>query len=95
MRKFAILAAAAALAIATGQAFAGENKHDGEFDLRRPTISIEAMKEKISALGYDVRRIKFDDGVFKVWIVERQSGGEVMAKFSTQTGELTKARLAR
>ncbi|MDT3685935.1 MAG: PepSY domain-containing protein [Pseudorhodoplanes sp.] len=94
MRKFAILAAAAALAIAAGQASAGEDKHAGESDLRRPAISIEAMKQKISALGYDVRRIKVDDGLFKVWLVERQFGGEVKAKFSAQSGELTKARLA-
>jgi hypothetical protein len=94
MRKIAIMAAAAALVITAGQALAGEDKHAGESDLRRPAISIEAMKEKISALGYDVRRIKVDDGVFKVWIVERQSGGKVKAKFSAQSGELTKARLA-
>lgn len=94
MRKIAILAAVTALAIAAGQAWAGEDKPAGESDLRRPAMSIEAMKQKISALGYDVRRIKADDGVFKVWIVERESRGEVKAKFSAQSGELIKARLA-
>ena len=94
MRKITILAAAAALAITAGQALAGEDKHAGESDLRRPAVSIEAMKQKISDLGYDVRRIKADDGVFKVWIVEREFGGEVKAKFSAQGGELIKARLA-
>lgn len=92
MQKIAILAAAATFAIATGQALASEDKH-AESDLRRPAISAEAMKQKISDLGYDVRRIKADDGVFKVWIVERESRGEVKAKFSAQSGDLIKARL--
>lgn len=89
MRKFAILAAVAALAIAAGQASAGEDRHAGE------SISVETMKQNISALGYDVRRIKAEDGIFKVWIVERESGGEVKAKFSAQSGDLIRARLAK
>ncbi len=59
----------------------------------RQAISIETMKQKIDALGYDVRRVKVHRGVFKARIVERQSGGVVEAIFDRTDGELVRARL--
>ena len=56
-------------------------------------VSISAMRQKIEALAYNVRRIKVDDGVFKAQIVERQSGGAVEAIFDLSTGELIRAKL--
>jgi hypothetical protein len=52
------------------------------------------MKQKIEALGYDIRRLKVDDGVFNAKIVDRQSGGIVKANFDHATGELVRAKLA-
>lgn len=52
------------------------------------------MRQKIEALGYNVHRLKVDDGVFKARIVERQSGGVVKATFDLGTGELVRAKLA-
>ena len=57
-------------------------------------VSIEAMRQKIETLGYEVRRLKVNDGVFKAQIVERQSGGAVRAIFDLATGELIRAKLA-
>ena len=51
------------------------------------------MRTKIGELGYDVRRLDTDDGCFKAYIVDRESGGAVKATFSATTGELVRARL--
>jgi hypothetical protein len=55
---------------------------------------IRAMKQKIDALGYDVRRLRIDDGVFKTLIVDRESGGAVKATFDRANGEFVRAKLA-
>jgi hypothetical protein len=88
MRKTAMIAMAAMFALASIQAWADDQSPQGQ------TISIDAMKQKIDDLGYEVRRLKIDDGTFKALIVERESGGAVKATFSAQNGELIKARLA-
>jgi len=52
------------------------------------------MKQKIDALGYDVRRLKADDRAFKARIVDRESGGAVKATFDIATGERMRAKPA-
>src|SRR5574340_551169 len=89
MRTFAALTIVAILAGTIGVALA----QDGPPQSHK-AVSIEAMKQKIDALGYDVSRLKVDDGVFKAKIVERQSGGVVKATFDLGTGELVRAKLA-
>ena len=58
-------------------------------------MSIEALKAKVEALGYVVRRARVDDGCHKVYITEKASGGEVEAYYNPATGELVQARLGR
>jgi hypothetical protein len=92
MRKIAALATgvlvgATAIALAQGVNLLSEH------ELPQQAISIDAMKQKIDALGYDVRRLKVDDAAFKVEIVDRQSGGLVKASFDRATGELVRAKL--
>jgi hypothetical protein len=57
-------------------------------------ISIDAMKQKIDNLGYDVRRIETERSCFEAEIVDRGSGGGVKATFSRANGELLWAKLA-
>ncbi len=90
MRKIAFLASLAMLAGTIGIALA-QSGDVGNPEPQRPTISIDTMRQKIAVLGYDVRRLRQDDAVFKATIVERQSGGVVRARFD-ETGELLRAK---
>jgi hypothetical protein len=90
MRKILILATLATLASATIPAAADNVGRRGQADL----ISADEMKARIDKLGYDVRRIKSDNGYFKTIIVERNSGGAVRAIFNAVTGEFVRASLA-
>jgi peptidase YpeB-like protein len=93
MRTIAALTTIAVLVGATGVALAqGVNSHS-KHEPQQQTISINAMKQKIDALGYDVLRLTKDDGVFKAKIVDRQSGGVVRASFDLASGELVRAEL--
>ena len=57
-------------------------------------ISIDAMKQKIDDLGYEVRHIKTERGCFEVEIIDRGTGGGVKAMFSRVSGELLWAKLS-
>ena len=91
MRKIPGLAAIAVLAGAISPAFA-DVKHDCGRTDQATAISADTMKTRIDRLGYDVRRLDTDDGCFKAYIVDRESGGAVKATFSATTGELVRAR---
>jgi hypothetical protein len=58
-------------------------------------MSIEALKSKVEALGYVVRRARIDDGCHKVYITDKAGGGEVEAYYNPVTGELVQAKLGR
>lgn len=93
MRTIAAFTTIAVLAGTIGIGLAqGVNSHS-RHESQQNTISIAAMKQKIDALGYDVRRLKTDDGVFRTRIVDRQTGGVVKATFDRTSGELVRARL--
>ena len=93
MRKIPGLAAIAVLAGAISPALADDVKHDCGRISQATAISADTMKSEIDRLGYDVRRLDTDDGCFKAYIVDRESGGAVKATFSATTGELVRARL--
>jgi hypothetical protein len=42
-----------------------------------------------------VRRVRLDDGCYKVYITEKTTGGEVEAYFNPANGELVRAKLGR
>jgi Peptidase propeptide and YPEB domain len=92
MRKTLILATLATLVAATIPA-AADDQERGQSAQANP-VSADEMKARIDKLGYDVRRLKSDDGYFKTIIVDRNSGGAVRATFNAATGELVRARLA-
>jgi hypothetical protein len=91
MRRIVTLAVIATLGAAIGVALADDGKvarEDGS-----QTTSLAAIKQNFDSLGYDVRRPKVGDGVFKVQLIDRQSGGAVKAIFDLTTGELVRAKL--
>jgi hypothetical protein len=92
MRRILTMAVIATLGGTLGAALADEGGSAGE--VRGQAISLDAMKQRIDVLGYDVRRLKVDDRVFKAQIIDRESGGGVKAIFDRTTGELVRARLA-
>lgn len=58
-------------------------------------VPVETVEQKVKAMGYEVRRVRFDDGCFKVYITEKASGGEVEAYYNPANGELVRAKLGR
>ena len=91
MRRQLILAALTGLAI-TGVALADDHAKDRRRETALTSISVESLRQKINELGYDIRRLKSEDGRFKAHIVDRQSGGSVEAIFNVETGELLRAK---
>ena len=62
---------------------------------REQMIPVEAVQQKVQEMGYEVRRVRFDDGCFKVYITEKTTGGEVEAYYDPSNGELVRARPGR
>lgn len=91
MRRIAMLTVLTLLAGTTTSALA-------EGDRRRatreaPSVSAASIAAKLDALGYDVRRLKLDDGQYKVSARDRASGGLVKVRFDPANGELMRAKL--
>jgi hypothetical protein len=93
MHKIFALASIVLLASAVSPALADDGEHDCTQGSRPTSITADAMRTKIDELGYQVRRLHTEDGCFKAYIVDRESGGTVKATFSATTGELVRARL--
>ena len=91
MRKTAALTAITLFAGMIGPALADDDNNACRSEHARQPISIDKMTNQIDKLGYDVRRLKTDDGCFKAQIIDRESGGVVEATFSRTNGELTRA----
>ena len=91
MRKILTLATIAFLGGTIAPALADNAEYSCAQAATAMSISADMMKSRIDDLGYDVRRLKMDDGCFKARIVERTSGGALTATFST-TGELVRAK---
>jgi hypothetical protein len=91
MRKPLIVAAVTLLAASTGAALAEHADRSLHRSSPTATMPVSALKQKINLLGYDIRSVEVDDGVFKARIVDRETGSPVKAKFDSATGELLRA----
>jgi hypothetical protein len=89
MQKTMIIVGIALFLGSAGASLAAPNHSDAP-----QKVTMEEMQKRIEVLGYDVRRLRVRDGVFKADIVERQNGGAVRARFDLATGELIRAELA-
>jgi hypothetical protein len=88
-----ILALTAAVVI--GAAYATDQGRDGAHkNATELAIPADQVKANIDRLGYDLDRMKEHDGMYKVRLIDRASGGKVNAAFDGTTGELMHAKLA-
>jgi hypothetical protein len=90
MRKIISSAAIAATAFLAVPAWA-DRDHRDDRATGNEQISTEHMKQKIDALGYDIRRLEVEDGDYEAHLVDQKSGGAVKAVFHGATGELVRA----
>lgn len=91
MRTILALAAVTAIGV-TGTAYATDQTQE---KTQERVITADQMKAAIDRLGYDVDRMKNDNGTYKALLTDRDSGGKVKAAFDAETGVLVYARLAR
>lgn len=90
MRMLLALGTIAIIGVA-GAAYAADRVQDNAAERAVP---VEQMKADMQRLGYDVRRVEKEDGVYEVQLLDRASGGEVKTHFDAKTGELLRAKLA-
>ncbi len=89
MKKFFILSAAAltlaisAPANASGDAYCGQASGNW--------MSIDAVKAKAAGMGYDVRRVKREDGCYEVYAIGK-NGGRVEIYMNPVTGKVVKVK---
>lgn len=74
MRKPIILAAITLFAASTGAALAVHADRPLHRTSPSGSMPVDELKQKINLLGYDIRSVEVDDGVFKARIVDRESG---------------------
>ncbi len=79
---------------ASGIALAESPARLHKTDAQERAKSEADLRAKIDRLGYDVRRLTEEERHFEAHIVDRASGGAVVATFD-KSGELVRARLAR
>ena len=94
MRKSLVLTAIFLVTSMGGAAMARDDEQSCMRARQTETVSIDAMKQRIDNLGYEVRRIEAEHGCFEAYIIDRRSGGGVKATFSRADGELLRAKLA-
>ncbi len=94
MRTTAALILAATIG-ATGIAFAANDATTSIERPQRQVTAIEAIKARMEGLGYDVKHAGKGDEVYRLRLVERQSGGEVKATFDKASGEMVAAEPAQ
>ncbi len=91
MGKLIMSAAIAAGTLLAVPAWADHDRSREHRPVVGPTVSVESMKQKISDLGYELRRLKAAHGYYEAHVVEKKSGGAVKAHFDMKTGELVRA----
>lgn len=56
-------------------------------------LSRDAVKARLSGMGYEVRRVKADDGCYEVEALA-ENGMKIRTRFDPVTGEMTRAGMA-
>ena len=54
-------------------------------------LSIEQVRAKATELGYDVRKVKVEDGCYDAYAIDK-NGNRVEAYFDPATGEIVKTK---
>ncbi len=91
MRKISMLTAIAVVLTLTSTANASSDRDCGKVP-PRDWLSKNALKSKASDLGYQVRRIKMEDGCFEVYAID-DKGARVELYLRPDTGELVRKKV--
>jgi hypothetical protein len=89
MRKILTLAAVAATLGAALPALASEEPLCGDAP-RAQWLSEDAVKAKVTAMSYDVRRIKVEDGCYEAYAID-PNGARVEVHLNPVTGDVVKS----
>ncbi len=92
MRTIIVLATLVGLGALT-PALADKPQQTDEQARQGRAISSDEIKSKIKFMGYDVHRLYKHEGRYKAQLIDRGSGGVVMATFDAKNGELIHAIL--
>ena len=90
MRKILTITAASLMITAAIPAFASGNdvscgKSTGE------QLSVQAITQKASSMGYDVRKVERDDGCYEVYAIDKK-GSRVEIYMNPVTGAILKIK---
>jgi hypothetical protein len=85
MKKFVFAAAVVAMTAVTSVAMA-EDSHGCSTASQDKWMSKDALKAKVAALGYDVRKIKIEGTCYEVYAINAK-GAKVEELFNPETGE--------
>jgi len=86
MKKFSGIAAIVLSAAITIPALASNDDYCGETD-RNAWMTKEAVQSKLAEQGYQVERVKIDDGCFEAY-AQREEGQKLELKIHPVTGEI-------
>jgi hypothetical protein len=87
---FIVLASAATLGLVAPAT--ADTRHNCSDLPKSQWMSVEAITQKASALGYDVRRVKADGGCYEVYATDAK-GARVEAYFHPGTGDVVKVEV--
>ena len=90
MRKILTMTAASLMVAATIPAFASSDdvscgKSSGE------QLSVQAISEKATGMGYDVRKVERDDGCYEIYAIDKK-GARVEIYMNPVTGAILKIK---
>lgn len=89
MRKFLAITATVLTFAAAGQAYASEKSEGGVCGNapKAQWMTKDAIKAKVAAMGYDVRRLKTEGGCMEVYAVDK-NGARAQLQVNPVSGDI-------
>ncbi|GBE42405.1 MAG TPA: PepSY domain-containing protein [Rhizobiales bacterium] len=91
MRKIITIAAASLMMAATIPAYASDDDVSCGQNAGGQQLSVQAITEKAAGMGYDVRKVKREDGCFEVYAIGK-NGARVEIYMNPVTGAVLKIK---
>lgn len=90
MRKIITIAAASLMIAATVPAHASSDDVSCGQSASGQQLSVQAITEKVTGMGYDVRKVELDDGCYEVHAINK-NGARLELKMHPVTGKVVKS----
>jgi hypothetical protein len=91
MRKIITVTAASLMLVATIPAFASDDDVSCGQKTGGEPMSVQAITEKATGMGYDVRKVEREDGCFEVYAIDK-NGAQVEIHMNPVTGAILKTK---